>query len=390
LGAKAANEIGAAAKAGDLDYVTHKIAHAALGGAMAAADGKDAASGALGAVVGEVAAQALRASLEKAIRTGEIGPDKVQEWIDRGVNLSKLTAGLTAAAAGMDVSTAAQTGGNAAENNAYKTVINLIKLAYLVAIGKSDVGQALEQIGRGEDPLSQAIAGGVERAVALSSEKYPEETKKVLGLLSGLTEKLGATITYLDDSTGQVVSRNWNELDESTRAKIVGGIAVVGIDLPADCVKKIKVLRETAVELRQAERVTVAASEAAASQANKLAQLATKTDEAVFWSGLGEKGEQIAAQYAIKNGGKTLENVAKGIMPDYVPSDLSVQQIWKEASKAFAENAKGDVKVILGDSVRPESIWNTVELPTLKANKNVTRIIRIDPKTQAEVVIFKR
>ncbi|WP_407656597.1 hypothetical protein [Humidesulfovibrio mexicanus] len=52
LGAKAANEIGAAAKAGDLDYVTHKIAHAALGGAMAAADGKDAASGALGAVVG--------------------------------------------------------------------------------------------------------------------------------------------------------------------------------------------------------------------------------------------------------------------------------------------------------------------------------------------------
>lgn len=55
LGAEAAGKIGAAFKDGKIDKTAQLIAHAALGGAMAAADGKDAASGAVGAVVGEVA-----------------------------------------------------------------------------------------------------------------------------------------------------------------------------------------------------------------------------------------------------------------------------------------------------------------------------------------------
>lgn len=134
LGAKAANEIGEAAARNDLDYVTHKIAHAALGGAMAAADGKDAASGALGAVVGEITAEELSGSLENAVLSGEIGPDTVQKWGARNVDLAKLTAGLAAAAVGLDVNTAAQTGGNAAQNNVGHILAALAATAAVLAV----------------------------------------------------------------------------------------------------------------------------------------------------------------------------------------------------------------------------------------------------------------
>lgn len=95
---------------------------------MAAADGKDAASGALGGVVGEVAAEALSKDLKNKIFTGKIEPQDIQSWVNLGVDLSKLAAGLAAAATGGDVNTAAQTGGNAAQNNAFLAWINDVNM----------------------------------------------------------------------------------------------------------------------------------------------------------------------------------------------------------------------------------------------------------------------
>ncbi|WP_229590775.1 DUF637 domain-containing protein [Pseudodesulfovibrio sediminis] len=119
LGATLANEIGEAYHKGDLDYVTHKIAHAALGAAMDLAMGGDGVSGAIGGAVGEITGEALAGEIKQALKDGNIDPTQVQDWMAAGVDVSKLAAGLVAAAADQDIGTAAEAAGNAAENNAF-------------------------------------------------------------------------------------------------------------------------------------------------------------------------------------------------------------------------------------------------------------------------------
>jgi filamentous hemagglutinin len=145
LGADLATRIGDAAKTNKIDNVSRMIAHAALGGAMAAADGGDAASGALGAVVGEVAAQAF---LEEKLKKG-ISEKDLPALEERGVNLAKLAAGMAAAVAGADVDTAAHTADNAARNNALDTIWDGLCILYdsgKIAYGlyKDDKGMVRE------------------------------------------------------------------------------------------------------------------------------------------------------------------------------------------------------------------------------------------------------
>lgn len=44
---------------------------------------------------------------------------------------------------------------------------------------------------------------------------------------------------------------------------------------------------------------------------------------------------------------------------------------WAEASRALAKNARHDAIVVLGETWKETGVWNTVELPTLKALKSV-------------------
>jgi hypothetical protein len=48
------------------------------------------------------------------------------------------------------------------------------------------------------------------------------------------------------------------------------------------------------------------------------------------------------------------------------------------------------MRVVLGANIRPDSVWNTVEYPTLVANRNITCIIQVNPTTGAETIIFMR
>jgi len=127
LGKYAAQQIGVAYKGGDIDKVSQLIAHAALGcatGAMATGDCK---GGAIGGVVGEITADLLRQKLKSDLHgllknneiTYEGAVELAQEWRDRGINVSRVAAGLAAALAGGDVDTGANAGANAAENNSY-------------------------------------------------------------------------------------------------------------------------------------------------------------------------------------------------------------------------------------------------------------------------------
>ena len=63
---------------------------------------------------------------------------------------------------------------------------------------------------------------------------------------------------------------------------------------------------------------------------------------------------------------------------------------WEDTSAAYAKQVSGDVRAIVGPKLRPENIWENVELPRLMQNPNVSKITTIDPDTMAETVIFER
>ena len=126
---------------------------------------------------------------------------------------------------------------------------------------------------------------------------------------------------------------------------------------------------------------------------NGNANFATEANQAFFWSGLGRGGDKIAAELAATHGGTTLEQITQGrgiILPVWDAANPSSIQAWQNASRAYAEGASGTVRAVVGDSLRPGSIWETIELPTLMSNPNVTQVIRVHPTTGVETVIFRR
>jgi hypothetical protein len=64
-------------------------------------------------------------------------------------------------------------------------------------------------------------------------------------------------------------------------------------------------------------------------------------------------------------------------------------EAWITASRRFAEGARGEARVVLG-ATRPGNIWDTVQLPALKKNRHITRVVAIDPNTSDESIIFER
>ena len=81
-----------------------------------------------------------------------------------------------------------------------------------------------------------------------------------------------------------------------------------------------------------------------------------------------------------------------GVDPLPVSNQLDPESIrfWEQASAAYADNASGSVTAVIGSSLRPGTIWETVEIGRLMENPNVTRIAQIDPDAGSEIVIFTR
>jgi hypothetical protein len=103
--------------------------------------------------------------------------------------------------------------------------------------------QGLAVIGSGDDPLSQAVAAGTSAAVEWSATEYPDQTAAVLGVLEATGNAIDATITYVDDATGNKVSKRWSEIPEHTRNQIKGGAKIASIFVPAGSIKALKQLK---------------------------------------------------------------------------------------------------------------------------------------------------
>ncbi len=204
MGAEIAGEIGAARRNGG-DRLTQLISHAALGCAMGAGlKSGGCASGAIGGVVGELTAEAYLAKrLEQGLTIADI--DQLQ---GAGVNWSRLAAGLAAAAAGEDVNVAANTGGNAAENNALDAIWDTLSILY--DAGKIAYGYYTDDKGLVKEGFIDLSADGVALLVP--------------GLLAGSTKitRISANgAKKLDDALD---AKTAIKTVEETGAKVVGGV----------------------------------------------------------------------------------------------------------------------------------------------------------------------
>ena len=124
-------------------------------------------------------------------------------------------------------------------------------------------------------------------------------------------------------------------------------------------------------------------------------RLKTDPDTAFFWSGRtdGIGGMDVAKKIAKNKGGVTLESTIDDtniVMPEWDFNTPSSVTAWEEASNVYAEQVSGEIRAVVGSELRPENIWENIELPRLKANPNVTKVTTIDPKTGVEKIIFER
>ncbi|WP_083746685.1 hypothetical protein [Mycobacterium terramassiliense] len=124
---------------------------------------------------------------------------------------------------------------------------------------------------------------------------------------------------------------------------------------------------------------------------------------AFFWSGRTSDGFGIgptsaggngaADLFAGSHGGTTLEGLLarNGVTPPKWSFDDAVaQEWWSVVSGTYADNVRGEVHAVIGPNLRPGNVWDTVELPRLTANPNVTKIVIIDPETGSETTVFER
>lgn len=229
IGTVAAQRIGEAAGQGDIDRATQLIAHAALGCAVGAVGSDDCNSGAIGALSGEIAALIYT---DAALRDPKRIKATLERWEERGLAISEIVGGLLAAAAGGSANVGADAGRNAAENNAFWIPFILIAL-YLTYEGEGDIAKGLIAVGRGEDIVSKLLELGAETAIAISSHHFPGPTAAVLGAAEKLGELSNIAVIYIDDATGNKISKGWNQLPPDVQDAILGGLTVATILVPA-------------------------------------------------------------------------------------------------------------------------------------------------------------
>lgn len=283
LGEKMANKIGEASKSRKINDVVKYLAHAGagcvLGIASASASGSSSDdkytcySGAGGAVIGEFIADQYKENV--GIKDLEEAEYETRKWLEenglsatmtdaqynaltpaqlkelaalsparfisasefanlksKGVNIAKLGAGLAALAAGGDVSIAAQTGENAAENNAFHFVIigayyaYRAYEAYVFLEGVVNLGLKINDIleGRASYPTEEAFLKAIENAViGYAGDKLTDQVlggkkgKEILQMVSDKMKSSGTGKNIIDELDKVIDALNNNKKYEADK-----------------------------------------------------------------------------------------------------------------------------------------------------------------------------
>ncbi|HAV4025650.1 TPA: hemagglutinin, partial [Acinetobacter baumannii] len=181
----------------DVNYILHKIAHAAVGCAAAAATKQSCEAGAIGAGVGEIIAQEMLHGRNPTFVSAE-EKAKIEAY-------SKLIAGTISAYAGYDVNTAANSATIAIQNNAFKDKA-LLKLEatrkYLDDKSKAALDGLINAYKKGDIEAAKKFKNQLDDSVttwANSSSSYLNiETKSALGEIVIVVSDLVIPTNYVE------------------------------------------------------------------------------------------------------------------------------------------------------------------------------------------------
>jgi filamentous hemagglutinin len=313
VGTEATLPLGQAYHAGQVNPFVHKVLHGGIGAGTAAISGGNVWSGAAGAVAGELAG-------ELYLKTQTPTAGNANQLINTTAGIGRISGGLAGLAAGGDVNTGANTGTVAAENNAAFIIplaISAGSAAYTAWQGDGNPLKGLEKIGAGNDPLSQAVSSGVEQGVELSAKNFPEATKRAIQVLSTVGNAVDATITYVDDKTGQTFSKTWNELPPETQNMLKGAGKVLGVSLSAAQVAKVASI------VKGAQTATKVDGLADAPNVNNTLSKIEANSGRSFWNKTIEingnkvyqRDDLINANFVDSRGRTNLERMQKGLAP---------------------------------------------------------------------------
>jgi hypothetical protein len=203
LGGLGANEIAQVYSDGQLDYLTHKLAHALLGAGMGSILSEDVArgmlSGAVGGFFGEVTGEELVEQLGDKRLTTVLGQ------MDATVMKAQLAAAIATVLIGQDVGVATFVAENAIRNNSYlRSLILTIKAGEQVVKAGAKVLLKKESKGAAKVVIKEASKESAKQAVTKGAEKatriITKEAKKVVKT-PGKTTPKNLAIEGLDLAT---------------------------------------------------------------------------------------------------------------------------------------------------------------------------------------------
>jgi len=215
--------------------------------------------------------------------------------------------------------------------------------------------------------IGHAMAHPIDTAGALAHAVKDGGAKALSGDPYAIGMALGTVGSLVVPRAGEAEAA-----EDAVRVGQIGKLAEASE--AADVAKVAEAAKTTEIgEAARTEAIPATAIRSAEDIQNLSHLFVTNPNEAVFWSGLGRGGAETASGLAAQQGGTTLEMLlnSKNIqMPVWDASNPASVAAWQSASREFAQGASGNVRAIIGDKSRPGSIWETVELPALKANEN--------------------
>ncbi|EHL6540828.1 hemagglutinin repeat-containing protein, partial [Escherichia coli] len=176
LAGASAPELAHLLKSTEKDPAVNAIAHAILGGAVAAMQGNNVAAGAAGAATGELAARAIAGMLYPGVKQSDLSEDQKQTIS----TLATVSAGLAGGLTGNSTASAAvgaQSGKNAVENNA------LSDLTEATSQGKTPQQVAKERVEAENERYRKENCEGMS-ADACSAKMYSQRREALKTILS--------------------------------------------------------------------------------------------------------------------------------------------------------------------------------------------------------------
>lgn len=231
LAGASAPELAHLLKSTEKDPAVNAIAHAILGGAVAAMQGNNVAAGAAGAATGELAARAIAGMLYPGVKQSDLSEEQKQTIS----TLATVSAGLAGGLTGNSTASAAvgaQSGKNAVENNALSLPSGMVSYGQAVSswnqyadannLTPEQKQAGLDKIAKGELPeganISKVIVDGYKDGVLIAGAWYlgpAASAGKVLGGgLLGLAANSGYQVYDLNQQ--QNANKSWDYLGSAT------------------------------------------------------------------------------------------------------------------------------------------------------------------------------